>query len=59
MPEIHRTLKPGGRLSITEEFTDPHYPIQSTTIRWAEAAGFELAERHGSFWVYTLNLSKP
>ena len=57
--EIHRTLKPGGRLSITEEFLDPDYPLQSTTIRWAETAGFELEERHGNWWVYTLNFRKP
>ena len=38
----NRTLRPGGRLSITEEFSDPHYPLKGTTIRWAEAAGFEL-----------------
>lgn len=53
--EIHRVLRPGGRLSVTEEFADPDYPLRRTTIRWAEAAGFRLEERHGSFWVYTLN----
>ena len=58
LAEVHRTLKPGGRLSVTEEFSDPDYPLQSTTRRWAEAAGFRLVERHGSFWVYTLNFSK-
>ena len=53
--EIRRVLRPGGRLSVTEEFTDPDYPLPRTTIRWAEAAGFQLEERLGSFWVYTLN----
>jgi SAM-dependent methyltransferase len=53
--EIHRVLRPGGRLSVTEEFTDPDYPLPRTTIRWAEAAGFQLEERFGNFWVYTLN----
>jgi SAM-dependent methyltransferase len=56
--ELHRVLKPGGVLSITEEFLDPDYPLARTTIRWAEAAGFELAERHGNWWIYTLNLQK-
>ena len=59
LQEIRRTLKPGARLSITEEFTDPDYPLQGTTIRWAETAGFELEERHGNWWVYTLNFRKP
>ena len=52
--EIRRVLRPGGRLSVTEEFTDPDYPLPRTTIRWAEAAGFQLEERYGNFWIYTL-----
>jgi ubiquinone/menaquinone biosynthesis C-methylase UbiE len=58
LKEIHRTLKPGGRLSVTEQFSDPHYPFPSTTIRWAETAGFKQSGRHGSFWIYTLNFEK-
>ena len=58
--EIHRALKPGGIVSMTEEFLDPDYPRRATTIAWAEAAGFELAERYGNWWNYTLNfLRKP
>lgn len=53
--EVRRVLKPGGVLSLTEEFYDPDYPRRVTTIRWAEAAGFELAARLGNWWVYTLN----
>lgn len=56
--EVRRVLKPGGILSVTEEFYDPDYPRQATTIRWAASAGFALAERHGNFWVYTLNFCK-
>jgi len=44
--------------SITEEFLDPDYPLARTTIRWAEDAGFELIERYGNWWVYTLNFRK-
>jgi ubiquinone/menaquinone biosynthesis C-methylase UbiE len=58
LAELHRVLKPDGVLSITEEFLDPDYPLARTTIRWAEKAGFELAERHGNWWVYTLNFRK-
>jgi ubiquinone/menaquinone biosynthesis C-methylase UbiE len=57
--ELRRALKPGGVLSITEEFLDPDYPLARTTVRWAREAGFELAERHGNWFVYTLNFQKP
>jgi len=50
--------KPGGILSITEEFLDPDYPLARTTTRWAKDAGFELEERHGNWWIYTLNFRK-
>lgn len=53
--EVRRVLKPGGIVSITEEFLDPDYPRRQTTIAWARAAGFELTERYGSWWSYTLN----
>ena len=56
--ELHRILKPGGVLSITEEFLDPDYPLARTTIRWAGEAGFGLAERQGNWFVYTLNFRK-
>jgi ubiquinone/menaquinone biosynthesis C-methylase UbiE len=57
--ELHRVLKPGGVLSITEEFLDPDYPLARTAIRWAREAGFEFVERHGNWFVYTLNFRKP
>jgi ubiquinone/menaquinone biosynthesis C-methylase UbiE len=56
--ELHRTLRTGGVLSITEEFLDPDYPLARTTIGWAKEAGFELAEWHGNWFVYTLNFQK-
>ena len=46
-------------ISTTEEFLDPDYPRRETTVAWAEAAGFERAERHGNWWTYTLNFRKP
>jgi len=55
LAELHRVLKPGGLLSITEEFMDPDYPFAFETIRRVEAAGFKLDRRFGNFFLYTLN----
>jgi ubiquinone/menaquinone biosynthesis C-methylase UbiE len=57
--ELWRVLKPGGTLSVTEEFLDPDYPLARTTIRWAQSAGFELAARKGNWFLYTLNFRRP
>jgi ubiquinone/menaquinone biosynthesis C-methylase UbiE len=37
--EVRRVLRPGGVLSVTEEFHDPHYHCETETVRLAEAAG--------------------
>jgi ubiquinone/menaquinone biosynthesis C-methylase UbiE len=58
LTELRRVLKPGGRLSITEEFMDPDYPFPAETIRRVGAAGFELEQRFGGFWVYTINFRR-
>jgi len=47
--------KPGGVLSITEEFLDPDYLFACETIRLVEAAGLHLERRWGNVWLYTLN----
>lgn len=59
LAEIYRVIRPGGVLSVTEEFLDPDYPLPRTTIRWVEKAGFIFAGRHGNWWIYTLNFRKP
>lgn len=58
LSEVYRVLKPNGILSVTEEFLDPDYPLPQTTVRWASQAGFELVERHGNWWTYTLNFRR-
>jgi len=57
--EVHRVLKLGGVVSMTEEFLDPDYPRRATTGAWAAAAGFEPDARFGNWWSYTLNFRKP
>jgi ubiquinone/menaquinone biosynthesis C-methylase UbiE len=58
LQELRRVLKPGGLLSITEEFYDPDYRCPSETVRRVQAAGFGLEERFGTVWVYTCNFRK-
>lgn len=58
LKELHRVLRPKGRLSITELLPDPDYPLRRTVIRWCKEAGFEMAEWKGNFFSYTLNFRK-
>ena len=55
---LRRVIRPSGLLSITEDFTDPDYPFAFETIRRVEAAGFNLEQRFGNFWLYTINFRK-
>ncbi|MFB0535799.1 MAG: hypothetical protein ACETWR_12555 [Anaerolineae bacterium] len=58
LAELHWVVKPGGILSITEEFLDPDYPLASGVTRRVEAAGFRLERRFGNFWLYTVNFRR-
>ena len=58
LKEVYRVLKPSGSFSTTEEYMDPDYPRRVTTIKWAEAAGFEFEQYFGNMWLYTLNFRK-
>ncbi len=58
LAELHRVIKTGGTLSITEEFLDPDYLFASETIRLVESAGFSLKQHWGNVWLYTLNFRK-
>jgi ubiquinone/menaquinone biosynthesis C-methylase UbiE len=50
--------RPGGVLSVSEEFPDPDYQFAFETIRRCEAAGFAVEQRFGNVWVYTVNFQK-
>lgn len=56
--QCYDALKPGGKLSITEIFLDPHYPSRSTVKRLAEAAGFRLQAIYGSWYFFTANFRR-
>lgn len=56
---IFSALKPGGLLSITEVFPDPHYQPHNVVCRLAEAVGFQLDSQYGNWSAFTLNFKKP
>lgn len=58
LAELHRVLRPGGLLSVTEEFLDPDYRFVRETIDLVGAAGFRFEERFGNVWIYTANFRK-
>lgn len=53
--EFRRVLRPGGRLSVTEQFGDPDYVRFRALSGICEKAGFVLERRFGSAIVYTAN----
>lgn len=57
--ECYKALKPGGILSITEIFPDPHYQPRTTVRRLVEEAGFYLKEMFGPWYFFTANFVKP
>jgi ubiquinone/menaquinone biosynthesis C-methylase UbiE len=57
--EIHRALRPGGVLSITEVLPDPHYQPIRRVRELARAAGFQGdGELFSGLVSYTLNVRK-
>jgi arsenite methyltransferase len=58
LAELHRVIKPGGILSIIEEFMDPDYLFLAETIRRVEKAGFRFYAKQGNWWLYTANFAR-
>lgn len=58
LTEARRVLKKDGVLAICEGLMDPDYPGQRTTIRCAEAAGFQVEAVEGNFFLYTVRCIK-
>lgn len=56
--QCYAALKPGGLLSITEIFPDPHYQSRTTVKRLAESVGFRLQALHGPWYFFTANFVK-
>ena len=52
--EMHRVLRPGGILAVTEILPDPDYPWRSTTIKICQREGFLLDASLGNMWNYTV-----
>src|ERR687886_154469 len=52
LAELHRVLKPGGILSVTEMFPDPDYLFAGETVRKVLPAGVALDRRSGDLWRY-------
>ena len=59
LSQCYRALKPGGTLSITEMFGDPHYQRRSVVRRLAHDAGFRFQSVQGAWWLVTTNFVKP
>jgi SAM-dependent methyltransferase len=56
---IFHLLKPGGTLSITEIFPDPHLQPRDKVLRLGEEAGFLPAQHWGWALAFTQNFTKP
>lgn len=58
LSEAHRVLKPAGMLSISEHYPDPDFSPFAKVKLLIEKEGFEVSERYGAKWNYTVNFRK-
>jgi ubiquinone/menaquinone biosynthesis C-methylase UbiE len=56
--EFYRVLKPNGRLVTSEIFTDPDYPLAKNLTKTIQEGSFQLKEKIGNFFYYTLIFTK-
>ena len=54
-----KALKPGGILSITEFFPDPHYQSRGSVRHLAEKEGFQLERQFGAWLAFATNFVNP
>lgn len=58
LAEFHRVLKPSGSLVFSELIIDPDYPLAKTLTQKVLKEGFQLKQKIGNFFYYTLIFSK-
>ncbi len=58
LQSCYEALKPGGVLSITEFFLDPHFTSKRQAKRLAEVVGFKHEKTFGQWWSFTSNFKK-
>ena len=56
--EVHRVLRPGGVLSITEHLPDPDFRSLATVRSLVTASGFAERDVRGGRWSYTFNANR-
>ncbi len=59
MNNIYKSLKPGGLLSITEQFGDPDRISFEDLYTMAKNSGFKFLKKYGSNKNFTANFQKP
>ena len=55
---IHRAMKPGGILSISEFLFDPHYQSRGTILKLARPVGLREKAFFGNRFAFTVHLEK-